>query len=211
MLIFDLDGTLIDSAKDLTNAINLAFKEFGKREVSVDEVRGYLGNGAEMLITRALSGGKDSFDKEEVDKILPVFKKYYANNVCVETTLYEGVRETLSKLPYKKAIVTNKPYEFVEEILEKLDIKRYFDLWIGGDSLDEKKPSAKPLLYVCEKFNISPQKAVMIGDSKNDIIAAKRAGIKSIALTYGYNYGEDIRGFNPDIVIDDFRKVLEVL
>jgi len=210
LLIFDLDGTLIDSAPDLTNAINLTLKEYNKNPIRVETIRNYLGNGAEMLVTRVLSGGKENYDKKKVREFLDRFKYHYNQNVCVETKLYDGVKETLEKLPYKKAIVTNKPHEFIDEILEKLEIKHFFDYYIGGD-VTEKKPSPKPLLHVCEKLGFTNENSIMIGDSKNDIIAAKNAKIKSIALTYGYNYGEDISIYNPDIVIDDFRKLVEVI
>ncbi|QCI28392.1 phosphoglycolate phosphatase [Caminibacter pacificus] len=208
LLIFDLDGTLIDSVPDITDAINKTFDELGIERVSEEDVRNYLGNGARTLIERALRGKND---EKLLQKTLKIFKNHYKNNVCNKTTLYPGVKETLEKLPYKKAIVTNKPYEFVGEILKTLEIDRYFEMYIGGESLPEKKPSPLPLLYVCEKTGYKPSEAVMIGDSKNDILAARNAGIKSIAVNYGYNYGEDVSIYKPDIIIDDFRKLLEVL
>ena len=211
LLIFDLDGTLIDSVPDLANSVNYTLKRLNRSTFPEDVIRRWVGNGAEKLLIRALSGGKEEWEKDEVEKALKIFKKHYKNNVCINTKLYDGVKKTLEKLAFKKAIVTNKPYEFIEPILDKLGIKKHFDLWIGGESLDEKKPSPKPLLFICEKLGFSPENSVMIGDSKNDILAGKNAGIKTIALTYGYNYGEDIKKFNPDIVIDKFEKLLEVL
>jgi phosphoglycolate phosphatase len=208
LLIFDLDGTLIDSVPDITDAINKTFDELGIERVSEEEVRNYLGNGARTLIERALRGKND---EELLQKTLKIFKNHYKNNVCNKTAMYPGVKETLEKLPHKKAIVTNKPYEFVGEILKTLEIDGYFEMYIGGESLPEKKPSPLPLLYVCEKMGYKPSEAVMIGDSKNDILAARNAGIKSVAVNYGYNYGEDVSVYKPDIIIDDFRKLLEVL
>ncbi|ACM93081.1 phosphoglycolate phosphatase, bacterial [Nautilia profundicola AmH] len=208
LLIFDLDGTLIDSVPDLTDAINKTFNELGIDRVTEEEVRNYLGNGARTLIERAL---KEKNDRELLQKALQSFKNHYKNNVCVKTSLYPGVKETLEKLPHKKAIVTNKPYEFVGEILKTLGIDTHFEMYIGGESLPEKKPSPMPLLYVCEKMGFDPKNSIMIGDSKNDIIAAKNAQIKSIAVNYGYNYGEDVAVFEPDIIIDEFNKLLEVL
>ncbi|WP_457561740.1 phosphoglycolate phosphatase [Caminibacter pacificus] len=208
LLIFDLDGTLIDSVPDITDAINKTFDELGIERVSEEDVRNYLGNGARTLIERALRGKND---EELLQKTLKIFKNHYKNNVCNKTILYPGVKETLEKLPYKKVIVTNKPYEFVGEILKTLEIDKHFEMYIGGESLPEKKPSPLPLLYVCEKMGYKPSEAVMIGDSKNDILAARNAGIKSVAVNYGYNYGEDVSIYKPDIIIDDFRKLLEVL
>ena len=208
LLIFDLDGTLIDSVPDLTYALNKTFNEFGIESVTEEEVRNYLGNGAKTLIKRAL---KNVNDKRMFEKTLKIFKANYKNSLCVKTSLYPWVKETLEKLPDKKAIVTNKPYEFVGEILKTLGIDRYFEMYIGGESLPEKKPSSTPLLYVCEKMGFKPENAVMIGDSKNDIIAAKKAGIKSVAVNYGYNYGEDVSVYKPDIIINKFTELTEVL
>ena len=209
LLIFDLDGTLIDSALDLHTSINHTLKTFKKEEIDINAVRKYLGNGAKMLVTRALSGGEDEYNEDEVKKALKVFMDHYRKNSCNKTYLYDGVKETLEKLTHKKVIVTNKPYEFVEGILEKLDIKHFFEFWIGGDSLDEKKPSPKPLLYVCNKLDINPKNAIMIGDTKNDIFAAKDANIKSIGVTYGY--GKNIEVYKPNLIINHFKELLTVI
>jgi len=207
LLIFDLDGTLIDSVPDLTDAINKTFDELGINKVTEEEVRNYLGNGAKTLIERALKND----NTELFQKALKIFKNHYKNSVCVKTSLYPGVKETLEKIPHKKAIVTNKPYEFVGEILKTLEIDEHFEMYIGGESLPEKKPSPLPLLYVCEQMGYKPQNCIMIGDSKNDVIAAKKANIKSVAVNYGYNYGENISVYEPDVVIDDFRKLTEIV
>ena len=108
------------------------------------------------------------------------------------------------------AIVTNKPFIFVQPIIEKLDIASNFSLILGGDSLSSKKPEPEPLLYVCEKLDISVEKAVMIGDSKNDILAANAADMQSVGLSYGYNYGEPISNFNPTLVLENFKDIVEV-
>ena len=209
LLIFDLDGTLIDSAPDLHTSINYTLKIFNKEEIDIDTVRRYIGDGAKMLVTRALSGGEDVYNEEEVQRALKVFMDNYKKNSCNKTYLYDGVKETLEKLSHKKVIVTNKPYEFVEPILEKLGIKHFFEFWIGGDSLDEKKPSSKPLLYVCDKLNINPKNTVMIGDSKNDIFAAKNANIKSVGVTYGYE--KNIKNYKPDLIVNHFKELLTLI
>jgi len=109
------------------------------------------------------------------------------------------------------AIVTNKPFAFVEPILEKLELLDRFELILGGDSLEEKKPNPLPLLYVTEKLNVSVDKSLMIGDSKNDILAANACNMQSIGLTYGYNYGENIATYNPSTVLNDFADILTTL
>ena len=106
-------------------------------------------------------------------------------------------------------VVTNKPVEFVEPILKGFGIYELFEFYIGGNSLEKKKPDPMPLLYVCEKLNISVDEAVMVGDTQNDILSANRANMQSIGLTYGYNYGQPISSFNPDLVVDDFSDILK--
>ena len=207
--LFDLDGTLIDSVPDLASSINFMLKSLNKETFSEDKIRSWVGNGATILVKRALSNGTmQNIDEEEFQKGFEIFMNHYQNNLCNETYLYPNVKELLEKIKNQNlAIITNKPYKFVKPILEELGIRNYFKLIYGADSLSEKKPSALPLIKACEYFNTN--KAIMIGDSKNDIIAAKNANIPSIAVTYGYNYGEDIRKYNPDFIIDDILKVLE--
>jgi len=188
-----------------------------RREFSDETVDTWVGNGAPTLVKRALSGSKtidETIDNDFFEESLSIFLEYYKNNLCVATIPYKNVLstlQTLQKSGYKMAIITNKPISFVEPILQTLALNSYFDIFIGGDSLSTKKPSPEPLLYVCEKLNSLPSKSIMIGDSKNDIIAAKSAGIQSIAVSYGYNYGEDIRTYNPDITVNDFAEILEYI
>jgi len=213
LLIFDLDGTLINSVPDLATSINFMLNKLNRKTFSEDEIHKWVGNGATALVKRALSGSREiqNIDKTFFNEAFEIFMTYYQNNVCEKTILYPNVKETLQKLQNKKlAIVTNKPYKFIKPILKKLDINM-FDLYIGADSLDEKKPSPKPLLYVCDKFNIHPRNTIMIGDSKNDIISAKNANIESVGVTWGYNYGESIEKYNPDYIIDDMQKLLEII
>lgn len=216
LIIFDLDGTLIDSGADLALALNAMLLALKRETFSEETIHTWVGNGAQTLVRRALSGGvliDERVDEELFNKALEIFLDSYKENVCVKTKAYEGVNATLQTL-YKRghtlAIITNKPYEFVRPILEKLNLESYFSLILGGDSLDEKKPSPKPLLYACSKLGISTQNAVMVGDSKNDILAAKSAGMASVGVSYGYNYGEDIATFEPEIVLDNFAKIAEI-
>ena len=217
VIIFDLDGTLIDSSPDLALAINHMLTRIGRETFSLDEIHHWVGNGAETLVKRALSGSAQiasNIDEEVFENALDVFLKFYAKNLAVETITYPHVLSTLSKLKkhgYKLAIVTNKPFDFVEPILKELKLKEYFEFHLGGDSLKERKPHPAPLLYVCEKLAVSPKECVMVGDSKNDILAAQACDMQSIGLTYGYNYGEPISSHNPDISFSDFADIGKVL
>jgi len=217
LLIFDLDGTLINSAPDLALAVNYMLKKIGKNTYSETLIHEWVGNGALTLVRRALSGSKevdDSLDVDFVDKALEIFLDFYAKNLCNATVTYENVPQTLQSIKdkgYTLAIVTNKPFAFVAPILEGLKLGGLFALILGGDSLKEKKPHPLPLLHVCEILGFSVEESVMIGDSKNDILAANACKMSSVGVTYGYNYGEDINNYKPSIVISDFGDLLKSL
>ena len=217
LLIFDLDGTLIDSSGDLALAVNHTLKTLNLPTFTQDTIHHWVGNGAEILVKRALSGSKtiDTTLKESYwREALNILLDFYSKNLTVETVTYPNVPTTLKTLKergYRLTIVTNKPYPFVEPILEALGLNDLFELILGGDSLEKKKPDPMPLLYVCQKLDISPSESVMIGDSKNDILAAKSANMDSIGVTYGYNYGESIERYEPTIVCNRFEDILESL
>lgn len=218
LIIFDLDGTLIDSVPDLAASVNFMLSKLRRSTHATDEIREWVGNGAQTLVKRALIGKKD-FQEEQVNKnlyeqALPIFLESYEENLCEHTYLFEGVKETLEDLKeqgYKMAIVTNKPYKFISPILKALEIAECFDLLLGADSLKTKKPSAEPLLHAMNHFKCNEKECVMVGDSKNDIIAANNANMQSIAVSYGYNYGEDISIHKPSVVIGHFSEILKLL
>jgi phosphoglycolate phosphatase len=217
LIIFDLDGTLIDSVPDLALSVNHTLKALNKETYSLEIIRTWVGNGASTLIKRALSGDviiNKSLDEKDIEEALDIFLKFYKNNLTIGTTMYPNVKEKLNKLKsknYKLAIVTNKPFEFIKPILDYFDLTDLFIYCIGANSLPQKKPSPIPLLHVCEKLNISVEKSIMIGDSKNDIISANEAKMQSIALTYGYNYDEDISIYNPTLICDNFNCIGKAL
>lgn len=214
VILFDLDGTLIDSAPDLALAINHMLTTLGRDTFSDDLIRSWVGNGAQVIVKRGLCGKADydeNIDSELFEKALDIFLTFYAKNLCVDTVLYKNVRSTLKILKaqgYRLVIVTNKPFDFIEPILVGLELTGLFELSLGGDSLPERKPSPLPLLHVCEKLGVSVEQCVMVGDSKNDILAANAANMQSIGLTYGYNYGEDIGEHKPDVVFEDFADII---
>ena len=215
LIIFDLDGTLIDSAPDLALAVNYMLESINRPAFDEDVIRSWVGNGAQTLVKRALSGASEineNIDDALFESALNIFLNFYRSNLCVKTTTYPNVTSTLKTLRekgYRLVIVTNKPYDFIEPILVGLNLDGIFELYLGGDSLTSRKPHPEPLLYACKELNISIQKSIMIGDSKNDILAANAAKMDSIGVSYGYNYGEDIAIYNPDIVVDNFADILK--
>lgn len=217
LLIFDLDGTLIDSVPDLAVAVNHMLAALERPQFNESTIRGWVGNGAAMLVKRALSGNTTidkTLDAPLYAKALDTFMNFYGENLWSTTKAYPKVKETLETLSesgYRLAIVTNKPYDFVEPILSHLAIDHLFEYWIGGDSLTEKKPHPMPLLHVCRKLDVPVEASLMIGDSKNDIYSAQASDMHVVGVSYGYNYEQDIAAFHPDTVIDHFEELLKIL
>ncbi len=217
VLLFDLDGTLVDSAPDLALAVNQTLTHLKLTTFDENIIRGWVGNGALCLISRALSGAKDinpELSETFINQALAIFLAYYQDCVCNQSVLYSGVKETLTCLKnrgYRLAIITNKPENFILPIIQKLGLTNLFELELGGDSLPERKPHPLPLFTACEQLNVSIKQCVMIGDSKNDILAAKAAQMDSIGLTYGYNYDEDLGIHQPNHLFNHFDELLSVL
>jgi phosphoglycolate phosphatase len=217
LLIFDFDGTLIDSVPDLADAANIMLKQLGKATYPLDTIAKWIGNGARVLVERALSGNvviDDSLLITDVEEAERLFFAAYAEHDASKTKSYPDVDQGLRQLKeagFTLALVTNKPIRFVPNILESLGWAPLFDMVLGGDSLPVKKPDPAPLLQVCETLNYKPTQAIMIGDSINDISAGKNAGIDTVGLSYGYNYGKDIRDSKPNQAFDHFAELLNWL
>lgn len=217
-IFFDLDGTLIDSVPDLALAVNEMLVQCGRKPFSEETIRYWVGNGAQTLVRRALLGERDiegrQIDEACFEDALAHFLAAYRKHLCEATRPYPNVPETLNMLKergYRLAIVTNKPEQFVSPILERLGMADLFEAWLGGDSLPKKKPDPMPLLHLCKTMDVAVDDAIVVGDSKNDILAAKACGMDSIGVTYGYNYGEDIRVYQPTAVIDEFGELSSIM
>ena len=217
LIAFDLDGTLLDSVPDLAVAADQAVQALGYPGVSEEKVRDYVGNGADVLVGRALSQSMTidpELSSELLVKARELFDDFYDKSGHKLSHLYPAVKETLSELQqagFTLALVTNKPSKFVPEILEQHGIDRFFVDVLGGDAFPEKKPNPVALNWLMEKHNCQPQEMLMVGDSKNDILAAKNAGCYSFGLTYGYNHGEPIAASKPDFVADIIADLVDVV
>ncbi|WP_070970610.1 phosphoglycolate phosphatase [Vibrio sonorensis] len=217
LVAFDLDGTLLDSVPDLAIAADKAVQALGFPTVTEEQVRDYVGNGADVLIGRSLSQSL-TIDPQLTDelraKARELFDDFYDQTGHANSHLYPGVKETLEvlhKAGFTLALVTNKPSRFVPEVLEKHAIKHFFTDVLGGDSFPEKKPNPMALNWLMEKHGIGASEMLMVGDSKNDILAAKNAGCHSFGLTYGYNHGEPISVSDPDYVSDTVAELIDVV
>ena len=215
LLIFDFDGTLIDSVPDLADATNAMLTTLGKDTYPIETIRNWIGNGSRLLVERALVGKVEVLEGEltveEADHAEQIFFDAYKELSGSKTVAYPDVDSGLKQLKaagYTLALVTNKPIRFVPKILQSFGWQDLFSEVLGGDSLLTKKPDPAPLLHVCEALNISPEQAVMIGDSRNDILAGQNANMDTLGLSYGYNYGQDIRELNPTEAFDGFADLV---
>ena len=215
-IAFDLDGTLVDSVPDLAQALRMMMVDLGKDAVSDDAVRGWIGNGAEIMIKRALSGSviiDPELDEALYEIARTRFDHYYETNGHHKTEVYPQVMQTLARLKsagLTLGIVTNKPAAFVPAILDDLGLAPYFSDVIGGDTLPTNKPDPQGLLSLLEKYQLTSSQLLMVGDSSNDILAAKNAKVASVGLTYGYNYGQPIADSQPNVVCDSFGQLLDL-
>ena len=184
--------------------------------ISYQQCIRFVGDGIPKYVNRALGASVHQNPDVEIDpeflkQAINLFREYYANHLLDQTRLYPGVIETLSKLrDFKLAVITNKSYDFSSEILTRLKIVDFFSLILGGDSLEEKKPSPQPILYFLDKFNISPDQALIVGDGQNDILAGKSAGILTCAVTYGFRSETEIASLEPDYMISKFSELLSL-
>ena len=212
--LFDLDGTLVDSVYDLYIAMNLTLSDLAFPIVSQSLVQSWVGNGIETLVKRGLSGDmqvSEHLDTALADKAIALFYGHYEQLVGEYSVLYQHVETGLAALRgMPKALITNKARCFTEKLLDKLALTSHFEVIVCGDDM-AKKPPAEPLLFACQQLNVPVSQAIMIGDSKSDILAARAANIDMLALTYGYNQGENLSDYNPQYLCDTFLDILPVL
>lgn len=206
LIIFDLDGTLIDSSQDIANAINHAILGTGLPDVSNEETIKLIGEGITRLIEKLL----EPYLLDKSDEILKKFMNYYSSHLVDNTRLYPFVKETLQGLTdFRKVVLSNKRASFSTEILEKLGVSEYFDAVLGSDTVEEKKPSPKPVNFLLDAFSVSRDKTIIVGDSDIDIKTGRAAGIRSIGVTYGYRSQETLH--EADLLIDDLRQLEHVI
>ncbi len=210
MVLFDLDGTLIDSVPDLLVAVNQLMDELGMPHRAEANVRNWVGNGIERLVERALTDDVHGVpDAALFEKAMPIFKRFYASSngkhSCVFPGVFEGIAYVKS-LGLRVGCVTNKAAAFTLPLLKDMGLLDQFETVIAGDTLPMKKPDPAPLIYAAGWFHIHPSEALMIGDSLSDVKAARAAGFSIICMSYGYNHGEDIRNYHPDAVIDSMAE-----
>jgi phosphoglycolate phosphatase len=215
-VLFDLDGTLIDSVPDLAAAIDLMLNSIGKAPAGEAKVNRWVGNGAAALVKRALADNDhgDELEHEEYATAYPIFESAYAQRLTHATGLYEGVLSVLADLntaEIKLGLITNKPRRFTLPLLDALNIQHYFSDVICGDDFEHKKPHPLPVLKALSNLEVTAGQAVMVGDSISDVKSATAACVKAVAVTYGYNHGRSIRDASNDVQADVFIDQIQQL
>jgi phosphoglycolate phosphatase len=206
LLIFDLDGTLIDSKRDLADSVNAMRVHLGEPLLADETVYSYVGNGAAVLVQRALPGREE----EEIERGLRFFLDYYRDHMLDATTLYPGVREGLNELlaaDVKMAVLTNKPVRFSEHLIKGLGLENHFFRIYGGNSFEEKKPHPKGIELLMEELRIGRQQTIMIGDSAVDVMTARNAQVRACGVTWGFQ-PETFADAPPDFTIDDMSELV---
>jgi phosphoglycolate phosphatase len=210
LLIFDLDGTLIDSKLDLAHSVNAARNHLGLPAIDNELVYTYVGNGAPVLIRRAL--GVDA-SEQDVKTALDFFLAYYRDHMLDYTCLYPGVVETLEQLASdgaRMAVLTNKPVRISQAILDGLGVSRHFFRVYGGNSFEQKKPHPIGIDTLLEETQIARDRTLMIGDSAVDIRTARNAGVRSCGVTWGFQ-PDSLQQDPPDVLIHRIEELLAVV
>jgi phosphoglycolate phosphatase len=216
LIIYDLDGTLIDSVHEIYSALNLAIQDTLQLSITLEQVRQWIGNGSLKLVERAMAhfSGHTAPDKSLFERCHQRFLHFYALNLDQPSTLYPYTQELLAfvkTLGIPQAIATNKPQQFVPAILKNIGIEHYFDAIVGGNSLPTKKPDPLPLNYLCQRFHCAPQNALMIGDSSADAGSAFAAQIPCWLLEQGYNQGSDLKQLPSQQVFKDTHELFKYM
>ena len=208
-VLFDLDGTLVDSRADLVSAVNHALELAGRPGQTEAQITPHIGNG----MVRLVSGVFGAVPEEVLAAGVAAFAAYYDEHCLDSTRLYDDVKDGLEALAprAKLAVVTNKPAAFTERILRGLGIRNHISSVVGGDSLPERKPHPAPLLKALNDLNASPLHALMVGDGMQDLLAGGAAGVRTCLARYGYGTSNDAAALSPTYTIDAFRDIKEIV
>lgn len=242
-VLFDLDGTLVDSAPDLWGALNHVLAGRGYPLLALEQVRHLVGDGARALLARGFWGeaAEPPVQDNSFEEAVSAFMCYYRQHLTDHSQVFPGVIQALQTLKNREiamAVVTNKPEELARRMLEQLQLLAFFVLSspvpsrtrpsrdssqdpvgslttvacvIGGDTLPQRKPAAEPLLYALAQLDVSPESAVMVGDSSVDVEAARAAGCSVVWVSHGYHRGLTAQQLNPDWVLDDFKHLPQIV
>lgn len=212
--MFDLDGTLLNTAPEIAQAANAMLADMGLPALPYAQIKSYIGEGAQMLIQRCLAGALNNEPEPTLlEKAQPLFFARYADNVT-NSLPFDGVQaglEMLKQRNLKLACVTNKPEKFTHPLLAASGLAEFFEVVVSGDTLPKKKPDPIQLHHICAEFNVMEMEAMLVGDSATDIAAAQAAGCFIVTVPYGYNQGRPIDESQVDAVIRDLTELPAIL
>lgn len=214
-VLFDLDGTLVDTGPDIAAAINKMLADMGRGPHPVGRILDWVGEGAARLVQRALVGGMEGVPhSDDFERGLALFYRHYTAGICVLSELYPHVPRVLEMLRLsgvRIGCVTNKPEQLTRSLLDALTLTPVFDVIVGGDTLEFKKPRPEPIQHACRQLDLAPEDAVYVGDSLTDCRAANAAGIPMVAVTYGYHRDADLTKAPCAAMIDSLEALPEML
>jgi len=221
-LLWDLDGTLIDTGRDLATAVNGLLTEYGLEPLTNERVAGHVGKGARNLVTRCLEDrGRTDLDDESISAALRVFEKHYDQHLLDTTRPFPGllpILATLSGRGERMGVVTNKPAGFSRQLLRALELEPHFGALVGGDSTSRRKPDPEPLLAALRQLGLAgnppegpAREILMIGDTSIDIETARAAGVRSLAVSWGFASRANLEAAGPDRIVDDARELAAAL
>lgn len=215
LVLFDLDGTLIDTAPDLAWSVDATLDQLGIARCGEERVRAWVGSGIEGLLHRVLTGDFNGRAEDDLyQQARDIFMEIYIDNVSERSQVYPGVETALDYLKDRDihiACVTNKGARFTEKLLKDIGLYDHFGIVVSGDTLPVKKPDPAPLLHAAAHFETAPADSLMVGDSITDVNAARNAGFQILCVPYGYNQGRDIRDEKPDKVVNNLAELVELI
>ena len=212
-VIFDLDGTLVDTAPDLMRATNHVLESLGRRPISLNEVRAFVGHGARALLTRGLKATGGLPEAYDVEPDYQRFVEYYARNIAEDSAPFPGLIPLLERLRaegFGLGICTNKLEGLSVQLLEALGLSKYFGSVVGPDTIGIAKPDPRPFHEAVARLGLTSPRALMVGDSETDILTARNAGVPVIAVPFGYT-PRPVREFGPDRMIGHFDEAYEAI
>ena len=209
LIIFDLDGVIIDSARDLASAVQYSLKQVGSSDPGFPFIRRSIGGGARNILLQSLDADK----KERVDEAMIIFRDYYESHCTNETVLYPGVSDVLNFYSGHKhlALATFKIRAATQKILAELDVLKYFDIVVTADDVQRPKPDPECIHQVLTNLQCSPEEAILVGDTPTDVNTAKNAGISSCAVFYGIGTRDDLFASKPDFVVENIVELTSIV
>jgi phosphoglycolate phosphatase len=213
-VVIDLDGTLLHTAPQLSDAANRMLRDMDYPPASQELLSSYIGNGISWLVKRALTGEMHSSpDAALYNHALPIFEKHYTE-LLLQSEVFDGVIDGLNAMKaagFRLGCITNKVERYTTPLLAGIDLTKYFEIVLAGDTLPEKKPHPMPLLHAAKFFGVPIEKLLLIGDSLNDALAARAAGCPVFCVPYGYNHGEPVETLDLDAVITNLPAALPLI